>query len=512
MPTVVREVVVQRAAGLDAYRSVEGVEPLLAALTAKGRHAAHLLGPHTFWMLNSTETGGGVAEMMPRLCSILTGLGVDTRWLVLDPGDPAFFRVTKGLHNLLHGEPAAAFDLEDARTLYERVSREGCASLWSHVGSGDVLAVHDPQPAGLGAYLPPERRPSLLWRCHIGTALRNERTRMGWAFLRPYLAPYARLLFSAESYIPAEHLPRSGILHPGIDPVTHKNRELRPYKLIGVLRAAGLLAGPPLPAWAQFAARAQRFADGRWVTEPVPGLLYGPTIVQVSRFDRLKGFQYLLPAFERLVREGPERAERLRVDTQRARSELECVQLLLAGPDPAGVSDDPEGAEVLEGLARQHRSLPPELAARVHLVRLPMADLRQNALAVNALQRVAATVVQNSLQEGFGLTVAEALWKRTPVVAANVGGLSVQVRHGADGLLVNDPTDPEAIASALLQVLAFPKEAEAMAASGRARVRENFLMLRQVERWLDELIALLSPAPGRALASDPADAGLSLGQ
>ncbi len=498
MPATVREIAVRRTVGLEAYRVVAGVEPLLSELASLGIELARQLGQRRIWMLNSTATGGGVAEMLPRLCDLMNGLGLDTRWLVLEPDDPAFFRVTKALHNQLHGEGGPE-DPGAARAVYDRVSREAAARLREHVVSEDLLVVHDPQPAGAAALLPAEHRPALLWRCHIGVPCPSNATRRGWAFLREYLQPYRRLLFSAESYIPEEHLPRSGVLHPGIDPLGYKNRDLRPYKLAGVLRAAGLLEGPPVPEWARFGSQASRLEGGRWIQAPVPGLFHTPILLQVSRFDRLKGFQYLIPAFERLLAQGPQVSQRLRVDTYRAASELGCVQLVLVGPDPQGVTDDPEAARVLEDLCARHRALPQALAARIHLVRLPMSDVRENALATNALQRLATVVLQTSLKEGFGLTVAEALWKRTPVIASNVGGLGVQIRHGTDGLLVNDPADPAELSEAMLQMLVFHKEAERMAYAGQARVREHFLVLTQLKRWLEEL---------RDLVQAPASAGL----
>lgn len=503
MGAKVREIITERKARLEGYREIDPRDPDLRSLTELGRRTAHRLGNSRVWMLSATERGGGVAEMMPRLVSLLDDLGVDTRWLVLEPGERAFFETTKRLHNMIHGAPGIE-DLAQARALYEKISEEASHSLRGHLLAGDVLAVHDPQPAGAVFFLPREQRIHTLWRCHIGVADSNDNTRAAWEFLAPYLRVFDRLVFSLDSYIPDAFFGRAGLIHPGIDPLSHKNRDLRPRKLMSILRAAGLLEGPELPGWARFKAQAQRYADGRWSASQVPALLWGPLIVQVSRFDRLKGFQYLIPAFERLLEIYPERVAHYRADTDRVRAELERVQLVLAGPDPGGVRDDPEEAEVLEGLCAQHRALSPERACRVHLVRLPMEDCKQNALAVNALQRIAAVVVQNSVQEGFGLTVAEALWKGSPVVASNVGGLSLQVRHQIDGLLVDDPCNPDAVARAVLEVLAYPRRAEAMASSGHRRVRDHFLVLSQIRRWLEELDALLQPR----VAEEPAQVAL----
>ncbi len=489
MPARIREVPFQRTTNLSLFRDLDHLDQEIDELVHLGRRVAERLNTGRVWMLNSTSMGGGVAEMMPRVCSLLADVGVDARWIVLEPDDPRFFPLTKQLHNALHGQPASR-PLHEGRALYERVSAEAAAAL-RFVGAGDVLVAHDPQPAGVAAYLEEAVRPRLVWRCHIGVPEQTEHTRAAWAFLRPYLGHYERLLFSSSAYTPHEWLARSGEVHPGIDPLSHKNRTLRPYKLIGVLPAAGLVGGLEVPAWARFHQPVQRLVDGAWEATPIPDLLYAPFIVQISRFDRLKGFQHLIPAFTDLVSGCSERALHVHADAARVQSELERVQLVLAGPDPAGVCDDPEAGDVLDELCAQHEALPAGLRARVHVLRLPMVDAKENALMVNALQRLAAVVVQASIREGFGLTVAEALWKATPLVASNVGGIAVQVRHGTDGLLVDDPCDKAALAQALLRMVASPLEAESMARSGRRRVREHFLVLSQVRAWLLELERLL---------------------
>jgi trehalose synthase len=489
MPARVREVPFQRTTNLNLFRDLDHLDEEIDELVRLGRQVSARLETGRVWMLNSTDRGGGVAEMMPRVCSLLADVGVHTRWIVLEPDDPGFFPLTKRLHNALHGE-SPGVGLGEGRTLYERVSAEAAENL-HHVRADDVLVVHDPQPAGVGAYVCAEHRPKLVWRCHIGIPEQNEHTRAGWDFLERYLGSYERLLFSSSAYVPHEWADRSGEVHPGIDPLSHKNRTLRPYKLVGVLDAAGLVDGPPVPAWARFHAPVQRYVDGAWEATPIPKLLYRPFVLEISRFDRLKGFQHLIPAFVDLVRGCGERALHVHADATRVQSELDRLLLVLAGPDPAGVSDDPEAAEVLDELCAQHAALPVELRERVHLLRLPMVDRKENALIVNALQRQAAVVVQNSIREGFGLTVAEALWKATPLVASNVGGISVQVRNGTDGLLVDDPRDHVEISRALLRMIASPLEAESMARSGHRRVREHFLMLSQVRAWLGEIGRLL---------------------
>lgn len=490
MATNVREIEIVRTTHLGAYRDIDRLDALVDHLHREGREVSNLLGPHHVWMLNSTASGGGVAEMLPRKCSLLAEVGVDVRWIVLEPDDPHFFRLTKCLHNMLHGVAGSA-DIGAGRKLYERVNCEAAKRL-RFVDPQDVLVVHDPQPLGVAEHMRPELRPRLMWRCHVGVPEGNEYSDAAWDFLMPYVVPYERTIFSAAPYVPDELLSRSAIIAPGIDPLSHKNRELRPYKLNGVLRAAGLVDGPPVPKWARFQAPVLRWSEGEWVSRPIPNFLHVPLVLQVSRFDRLKGFQHLIPAFDELLSSYCDRARHIRADLDRVESELGAVQLVLAGPDPEGVADDPEAGELLEELCAQVDALPEDIRHRVHILRLPMVNAKENALIVNALQRVAMVVVQNSVREGFGLTVAEALWKGTPVVAANVGGLALQVRHGSDGLLVYDPTNHAEIAVSLLQALTMAKEVEAMARTGRTRVREHFLVLTQLSAWLRELKGLLS--------------------
>ncbi len=231
-----------------------------------------------------------------------------------------------------------------------------------------------------------------------------------------------------------------------------------------------------------------------WKKEPILNLLNKPIVLQVSRFDRLKGFGPLLEGFRHLLKVYPERVPHLKVDDSRVTAELEDVELLLVGPDPDELPVNPAGKRVLDELAAQHSALPPEIARRVHVVRLPVKNRKENALIINALQRLASVVVQNSIQHGFGLTVTESLWKGAPVVAANVGGISHQVRSDVDGILIDDPGDPESIAMAILEVLADRKAAEARSRSGRRRVAENFLILQHVRTLLEEFDELTSGA------------------
>jgi trehalose synthase len=157
---------------------------------------------------------------------------------------------------------------------------------------------------------------------------------------------------------------------------------------------------------------------------------------------------------------------------------------VLAGPSTAAVADDPEGPSVLAEIIAQAGRLSPELRARVHVFSLPLDDLQENAIIVNALQRRADVVVQKSLAEGFGLTVAEAMWKARPVVASAVGGVQDQIVDGESGVLV-DPGDLDGFARAITGLLEDPARAEWMGHNARERVRGAFLGARHLEQYVD---------------------------
>jgi trehalose synthase len=151
------------------------------------------------------------------------------------------------------------------------------------------------------------------------------------------------------------------------------------------------------------------------------------------------------------------------------------AHLVLAGPAVTGVADDPEAAEVYDDCVDRWRRLPHEARSRVHLACTPMADPDEAAAIVNALQRHAAIVAQKSLAEGFGLTVAEAMWKSRPVVASAVGGIVDQIEHGEQGLLLDDPHDLEAFGAAVEELLCNPAEAARLGRNARERAARELL-------------------------------------
>jgi len=172
------------------------------------------------------------------------------------------------------------------------------------------------------------------------------------------------------------------------------------------------------------------------------------------------------------------------------------AHLLLVGPAVTGVADDPEAAEVLGDCMRRWQRLPHAARTRVHLACTPMADPDEQAGMVNAIQRHATVVVQKSLAEGFGLTVAEAMWKQRPVVASAVGGIRDQIEDGVSGLLLDDPSDLPAFGAAVERLLRDPALAERVGIEAHARAAERFLPDRHLEQYAALLLAIAPPRRG----------------
>ena len=184
---------------------------------------------------------------------------------------------------------------------------------------------------------------------------------------------------------------------------------------------------------------------------------------------------------------------------------MDLVRLVLAGPDPASIQDDPEGKEVLEELHAAYLELDPALQDDVAVVTLPMSSARHNALIVNALQRASSVVVQNSLREGFGLTATEAMWKGVCVVGTRACGLRQQIRSGIDGILIQDSQDPDEIARRLDDILQEANKRDYMARNGKQRVHREFLIFKQLCDWLSVLSAC-ALAPPRMPGDEQEDA------
>jgi trehalose synthase len=438
-------------------------------LDAANRHAREIFGERRVWNVNSTASGGGVAEMLHSLIAYARGAQVDARWVVIE-GEPDFFTLTKRIHHQLHGSPGDGLGLGDAdREVYERVTRENAERLAAELNPGDLVLLHDPQTAGMVPILS-RKDVHVLWRSHIGIDRPNEHVEAAWDFLLPYLEPAQAFIFTRPQYAPPELAHRDiTIIPPSIDVFSQKNHTMTPEQVTSILSVAGIVdcdvTAPPVymhhdGTTDEVHRRAEMDQD-----EPIaPG---DPLVVQVSRWDPLKDPVGVMRGF----------ADQVAPSSPTAR-------LLLAGPSPAGVTDDPEGGVVLDEVRAARAAMPEDVRRRIHLASLPMEDRSENAAIVNAVQRHATIVVQKSLAEGFGLTVSEAMWKSRPVVASRVGGIQDQIVDGESGVLLPDPADLDAYGRVVADLLGDPDRMATIGVAAHERVRADFLGSRHLIQYL----------------------------
>ena len=452
------------ALNLERFTSVlppEDYEQLMRTVQ-RGREA---FDGRVLWNINSTAQGGGVAEMLISLLAYARGAGIDTRWVVI-AGNEDFFVLTKRIHNFLHGASGDGGELDDdARHVFDAVTERNAAEFRELLKPEDVVIIHDPQPAGLIPAIREIGCPTV-WRCHVGLDQPHPLARSAWQFLLPYVRDADAYVFSREAFAWEGLEKEVTIIPPSIDAFAPKNQELDRERVLSILTAVGLnednadgAAAPPTFTHLDGSpGRVDRPAQ-RWERRPLRSS--DRVVVQVSRWDALKdpigvirGFaQYVAPV-------------------------VPDAHLVYAGPAVESVTDDPEGGEVLAQAVAEYEAMPDEIAERVHLVALPMDDVQENAAIVNALQRRADVVVQKSLAEGFGLTVAEAMWKARPVVASRIGGIQDQIVDGETGILLDDPLDLAAYGAAVRSLLEGPARAEAIGREAKESVRHRFLGTR----------------------------------
>lgn len=239
-----------------------------------------------------------------------------------------------------------------------------------------------------------------------------------WGFLEPWVKKYDAAIFSSPEFVQRLPLPQY-LFFPCIDPLSEKNRELPAEAVREILDLFGIDPKRPI-------------------------------LAQISRFDRLKDPVGVIHAY-RIVKRY-----------------FDC-QLVLAG---GRADDDPEGEAVLSEVKEAAGDDPD-----VHILNLPP----WSPIEINALQQASTIIIQKSLREGFGLTVAEALWKKKPVVASAVGGIPLQVIHKHTGLLAHSV---QGAAYQIRFLLSNPALASKLAQQGHEHVREHFLVTTNAKRYL----------------------------
>ena len=462
---------------LDRFQSILPADRYQTVMDAVKR-ARELFAGRVVWNVNSTARGGGVAELLVSLLAYTHGAGVNARWEVISATEE-FFSLTKRIHNNLHSAPGDGGELGDAeRRVYEGSLAPNVEEFVGMVQPQDVVIVHDPQPAGLIPPLKERLDVPVIWRCHVGIDTPSDLSRRAWAFLRPYVEPADAYVFSRRAFV-WEGLDDAKIelIAPVIDAFSPKNAELEPEIVAAILEVAGFNqdgAAKVAPTFHRIDGTPDRVERRAEIDEERPLRAPDPMVLQVSRWDRLKDPLGVISGF----------AEHVAPHTD--------AHLVYAGPAVDAVADDPEGVEVLREAKALYQGLPSAARERLHLACLPMQSAAENAAIVNALQRRANVVVQKSIAEGFGLTVAEGMWKARPVVASRIGGIQDQIVDRHSGLLLDDPADLAAYGAAVSGLLQDPARAEQIGHAAQERVRDDFLAVRSLLQYLALVQRLLA--------------------
>ncbi|MEV6878266.1 glycosyltransferase [Amycolatopsis sp. NPDC051128] len=404
--------------------------------------------------VNTHSTFGGVAELLGGLIRAQQSRGHAVGWATIT-GDADFFLLAKQLHYLTHGKGDPAVLRDPARAeLYAAVLLPQAEAIAATLRPGDVVVLHDSHTLGMAGVLS-RAGARVVWHSHVGADVDPDAVLARvWPFFAGDFSSVDAVITTRADFAPPAGL-FSGTRHviaPAIDPMSAKNRPMSTEEVAACLAEIGLSGLEP-----------EGGGRGAAVEHTAPLPEDATLVLQVSRWDPLKDMLGALRGFARVTG-------------------LPQAHLALAGPDPREVGDDPEGLTVLDEVRAALAALPAEIRGRVHLVLLSMRDLERNAWLVNALQRRADVVLQKSLEEGFGLTVTEAMAKRRAVVAAAVGGLRLQVEHENTGLLV-DPADDTDVAAALTRLLADPGLRRELGDRAAASVAERYLMPRLADDY-----------------------------
>jgi trehalose synthase len=347
-------------------------------------------------------------------------------------GADEFFNVTKAMHNSLQG---MYYDWTPAMRQTWLDYNKLNADLFDE--DYDYVVIHDPQPAAIPTFLKERtgaRPGKWVWRCHIDITAAQVQV---WDLLRPHVEDYDAAIFTLKDYVKDDlQHPQIFCIPPAIDPLSPKNADLPEDTVNAILERYGVDPARPM-------------------------------VTQISRFDPWKDPLGVIDVY------------------RAAKLEMPDLQLVMIA---SMASDDPEGWDWYERTVRRAGE-----DFDIHI----LSNLNGvGNIEVNAFQRAARVVIQKSIREGFGLVVSEALWKRRPVVAGNVGGIPLQIVNGKTGFLVN--TNEECLEK-LLFLLRNREKADSMGAQGVEFVRDNFLTTRYLRDYLSLFckISGLEPAAPR---------------
>ena len=369
--------------------------------------------------INATAYGGGVAELLSTHVPLLRSLGIEAEWQVIH-GSDEFFAVTKAVHNALQGGADVPWTKHMQKVYLEKVLENALLLK----GEWDYVIVHDPQPAALLSFIGDSsvNRPETkwIWRCHID--LTDARADV-WEFFRPYVERHDASVWTMDQFIPAS-----------LQMEQHHH---------GTAVHRSAVGEEPRPPRSVRARDLQAVRDRHEAPDRVPGQPVRPV-------------------------EGPGRASSRRSRPCASRSPMRssCSRARWRPTTPRASTSGSRSRPTRDG------------DRDIHL----LSNIQQvGNVQINAFQRAAEVVIQKSLREGFGLTVAEGLWKGRPVIGGRAGGIVLQIRDGQDGFLVDSVED---CAARTIELLADPAKADAMGVSGKEHVRQNFLSTRELEDWL----------------------------
>ncbi len=398
---------------LDDYTDIVGPAPVYSIFSKVKK-----LYRKRICHINATFLGGGVAEILGRLVPLMNEAGLDAEWQTIH-GSPAFFDVTKRFHNAIQGAPLRLS--ENKRNLYLEVNQEFLKfTRLDH----DCVVVHDPQPLPVIKFH--RKAQPWIWRCHIDI---SDPPQELWAFLEKFMIRYDVIILSNERYRKKDLPIDQRVIHPAIDPLSLKNRDLSDSDVRRYARRQHIPTDKPL-------------------------------IAQISRMDPWKDPEGVLEVYKRVKEQ---------VDCRL----LYCYNL---------ATDDPQGMEIYQQIRKKADAF--VKSGDVLFV------VGNNDVLVNAVQRLSDVIIQKSTKEGFGLTVTEALWKRKPVVASNVGGIPLQIKDGETGYLL-EPDDYDGFAERIVKILKDPAHAKDLGDKAYQHVRDNFLITRLLSDYLDLIGELL---------------------
>ena len=369
--------------------------------------------------INSTSVGGGVAEVLKSLVPIMKGSKINAEWHTL-PEKKNFFKLTKEIHNGLQGKKFyLSPDFKKAYLNYLKNFSKMMLGM-----KADIWIFHDPQPAGIIDFLSDFNIRRSISRIHIDTSNPNPEV---WNFCKKFLLKYNKIIFSNKDFI-CENFPKEKtvIFPPAIDPFTEKNTQIGLFFAKKILKKFGINSKKPLAS-------------------------------QISRFDPWKDPLGVIKSYKL------------------AKKKIPSLQLALIGFSLA--CDDPEAMGVFNMVKNEAKKdkdiflfFDPKVLGNFKIDKF-----------INAFQKGSDVILQKSIKEGFGLTVAEAMWKQKPVIGGNVGGIKLQIKDGKNGFLVSNCKEA---ADKIIKLIENPSLAKEMGKKGRKEVRNKFLMPRLLRDYL----------------------------